>query len=83
MEEVISPHEATSAERALGDQVMSMLMKRFDSAPLYARVDMVEDESGDPSIMEVELIEPSLFLHVDAPSAERFARVLRGLITKV
>jgi glutathione synthase/RimK-type ligase-like ATP-grasp enzyme len=79
MEEVISPHEATLAEQALGDRVMAMLANRFDSPPLYARVDMVESENGAPSIMEVELIEPSLFLHVDDASADHLARVLAGL----
>ena len=82
MEEVISPHEATPAEQALGDRVMALLADRFDSAPLYARVDMVHVEVGGPSIMEVELIEPSLFLHVDDTSAERFSRVLARLIAK-
>lgn len=82
MEEVISPHEATPAEQALGDQVMMLLANRFDSAPLYARVDMVQVEVGTPSIMEVELIEPSLFLHVDGASAERFACVLVDLLPR-
>jgi hypothetical protein len=35
---------------------------------LYARVDLVRDEAGRPMIMELELIEPSLFL-VQGPEA--------------
>ena len=31
--------------------------------PVYARVDMVGDAAGMLHIMELELIEPSLFLH--------------------
>jgi len=31
--------------------------------PVYARVDMVGDAAGRLLIMELELIEPSLFLH--------------------
>lgn len=33
------------------------------AAPVYARVDMVGDAAGRLHIMELELIEPSLFLH--------------------
>ena len=42
--------------------------------PLYSRLDFVRTESGF-AIMEVELIEPSLYFNMDADSAERFARV--------
>ncbi|MGQ3100520.1 MAG: ATP-grasp domain-containing protein [Sphingopyxis solisilvae] len=33
------------------------------ASPVYARVDMVGDAAGNLHIMELELIEPSLFLH--------------------
>ncbi len=29
---------------------------------LYARVDLVDDEKGRPVVMELELVEPNLFL---------------------
>jgi hypothetical protein len=41
--------------------------------PLYARVDLIRDARGAPTLLELELTEPSLFL-VHAPgAAERFA----------
>ncbi len=40
---------------------------------LYARVDLVLLPDGQPAIMEIELIEPSLYLSFDPPSAARFA----------
>lgn len=40
--------------------------------PVYARVDMIADETGVFQIMELELIEPALFLHRAPGSAERF-----------
>ena len=43
--------------------------------PLYARVDLVLAAAG-PILMEVELIEPELFLRFDARAATRFAAVL-------
>jgi len=44
--------------------------------PLYARIDFVRDERNDFRVMEMELIEPSLYLrmHPDAPL--RFARAI-------
>jgi hypothetical protein len=53
-------------ERRLADRVLS----RFEAPLLYARIDMMRDESGAPLLGEVELIEPSLFL-VQSPGAPR------------
>jgi hypothetical protein len=44
--------------------------------PLYARVDGVE-RGGRLVLMELELIEPHLFLGWDASAAGRLARVIR------
>ena len=44
----------------------------FDT-PLYARVDLIRDQQGDPVVLELELIEPSLFFPFAAGSVERFA----------
>ena len=42
----------------------------------YARVDLVEFERK-PALMEIELIEPELFLGASALAADRFADVLQ------
>ena len=44
---------------------------------LYARVDLVELPNGQPAVMELELIEPSLYLSYDADSAARFADAIQ------
>lgn len=41
--------------------------------PVYGRVDMVRDEDGTPRIMEVELIEPELWMRLHPPAAQAFA----------
>ncbi len=41
--------------------------------PLYARVDLVRTEDERDVVLEVELNEPSFFLHTDPRSADRFA----------
>lgn len=76
VEEKITPRTASPEERALGDKVMSFVTSKFGSAPLYARVDVVRGSAGTPVLMELELVEPSLFLHVADQSAERAAAAI-------
>jgi hypothetical protein len=56
-------------ERELAERVM----RTVGVEQLYARVDMVRDASGTPMLMELELIEPSLFLLQHRPAADAFA----------
>ena len=44
---------------------------------LYGRVDLVELPNGQPAVMELELIEPSLYLSYDDDSAARFADAIQ------
>ncbi len=78
LREEITAAEPTLLEQHLGDAVCDWLTNRFGGI-LYARVDLVE-QAGEPVIMEIELIEPSFFLNVDPPSADRFAAVLQRLV---
>ena len=43
--------------------------------PLYARVDFVRDSADDFCVMELELIEPALYLRMDKDAPKRFAQV--------
>jgi hypothetical protein len=56
--------------------VLALLAHRFTDSPLYARIDMVTNANGVPEIMEIELTEPSLYLHLDAEAPIRAAKVL-------
>lgn len=53
------PWDASDAARTLAAQALAAA----PAPPVYARVDMVGDAAGKLHIMELELIEPSLFLH--------------------
>lgn len=44
--------------------------------PLYARIDFVRHENNDFRVMELELIEPSLYLRTDPGAPLRFARAI-------
>ena len=76
VQEVITARTANPNEHLLGDSVMKFLINKFGVTPLYARIDMVTNIDGVPEIMEVELTEPSLYLHLDARSPERAASAL-------
>lgn len=73
VEEDISPREPNAQEHELGEAVLEFVRNKFGTAPLYARVDVVRGSGGYPVLMELELAEPSLFLHTSADSATRFA----------
>jgi hypothetical protein len=50
--------------------------------PSYGRVDMVRDNQGKLALMELEMIEPELWLRKHPPSAmlfaESIARIVKG-----
>jgi len=51
-------------------------------SPLYARVDLVRNAAGDFEVMELELIEPSLYLRTDPGAPERFACAVDAWFSK-
>jgi glutathione synthase/RimK-type ligase-like ATP-grasp enzyme len=69
----IAPDEAELARRALA------------AAPgplLYGRVDMVRDEHGTPRVMELELIEPSLFFAQSRAALDRYVRAVAAELAR-
>ncbi|MFP3712897.1 RimK family alpha-L-glutamate ligase [Puerhibacterium sp. TATVAM-FAB25] len=63
-EEEISPVEATAAQLDVAQRALQVAAEVVGLAEplLYARVDLVEGEDGVPTVIELELTEPSLFL---------------------
>lgn len=72
---VVDPHIATGPERAVA--VAALAAVPHDLA--YARVDLLETEHG-LVLMELELIEPQLFLDQPGDAVGRFADHLVGLL---
>lgn len=75
-EEDISERTASEQELELGDQVMAYVSQKFGTSPLYARVDVVRGSAGVPVLMELELTEPSLYLHMSRGADTRFANAV-------
>ena len=79
--EAVDPRIPTERERATGERVLAALPFSRESLA-YARVDLVWDESAGPLVIEVELIEPSVFLEKAGASVDRFADVLVDAATQ-
>ena len=69
----IAPDEAALAERILG-----WILNHLPAPLLYARVDLARDAEGQPCLMELELIEPSLFLTRNPTALARLAEAIRS-----
>jgi len=70
-----TPADATAQEI----EVATKAMQALPAGPLYARVDLVDDDAGSPRVIEFELIEPTLFLGMHPQAPERFANALSEL----
>lgn len=74
--ETTTHHVATAEQIAVATAAVDAVARRWGT-PAYARVDLVRDDDGGYCVLEVELIEPSLFLpHADAGAADRLAQAL-------
>ncbi|MFI6372367.1 RimK family alpha-L-glutamate ligase [Streptomyces sp. NPDC050546] len=63
--------EPTSAELAVAERALAVVPLPDDQELLYARVDLVTGPDGEPCVMELELIEPNLFLWLHPDSLPR------------
>jgi hypothetical protein len=74
-DDLVRPGSAEPAQREFADAVMAAVRDRFGT-PLYARVDVAHDADGRPVLMELEAIEPCLYLDLVPGTAERFSRAV-------
>lgn len=71
-------HGATQEEHHPEDQLVDTarrILSLMDEQPLYARVDLVPSDAG-PLLMELELIDPSLFLSLHPKGPQKWAQVV-------
>jgi glutathione synthase/RimK-type ligase-like ATP-grasp enzyme len=76
-ESVTGPFPIADDERALAHAALAPIADRI----LYGRVDIARDAAGQPLVMELELIEPSLFFARQPGSADRYVAALRRRLT--
>lgn len=78
VEEDIRAAEPTQAELAVGRAAVAAIP---GGAPLYARVDLVPGDDGRPLVLELELVEPSLFLAHAPGAADRVAAAIAARLS--
>jgi hypothetical protein len=74
--EDISARDPQPGELALADAAMAWISRRFVT-PTYGRVDLLPG----PQIIEVELVEPSLYLAYGPGSPDRFAAAIAAAVS--
>ncbi|MBK6751007.1 MAG: hypothetical protein IPG67_13640 [Acidobacteria bacterium] len=74
---LITAVEPTSELSDAGRKAFEMI----SPSPLYARVDLVRDDEDEFALIELELIEPALYLRMDADSPQRFASAINELMS--
>lgn len=67
---IIAPHQPADDELSAAESAL----KAAGEDLLYARVDLVRDLGGVPVLMELELVEPDLYLAYDEDAPTRFAQ---------
>lgn len=69
--------EPSNEQIELGKKVL----ENIPFKPTYIRVDLLKDDSGKDVVLEVEMIEPSLFLK-NSKTAATYAKALAGCLVK-
>jgi O-ureido-D-serine cyclo-ligase len=73
-EEAITPRTPSADEMAVAQRALAAIP--FPQPLPYARVDLIRDDDGAPCLLELELVEPSVFLEYADGAAARFAAVI-------
>jgi glutathione synthase/RimK-type ligase-like ATP-grasp enzyme len=64
---------AEDDELGVAGAVLDVLARRFAGLPLYARIDVARGNDGRPVLLELEAVEPSLYLGLAPGAADRLA----------
>ena len=76
-EERIDARQASARQQAVAQSALAAIPAFVaGSVPLYARVDLIDDDDGAPILLELELVEPSLFFGFAPSSADAFAAAI-------
>ena len=76
--------EAPADAKTAAEAALAATHNLLDCGPLtYARVDMVRDDEGAFRLMELELIEPSLFLHFAPDEGCLFADAVKAQVSAI
>jgi hypothetical protein len=69
--------DISAAEAALAEQALAAVMQATGTPLLYGRADMAPGRDGQPVLMEVEVIEPSLYFLQYPAALDRYITAIR------
>jgi glutathione synthase/RimK-type ligase-like ATP-grasp enzyme len=75
----VPPGASGEVPIAATDDEITVATQALRTSPpgcVYARIDVVRDDDGRPCILEVELIEPTLYLYAEPSAPSRLARAI-------
>lgn len=73
---IIAAHRPDPAEHEAAQRILAAV----DEPLLYARIDLVRGLEGAPQLIELELIEPDLYLGYDEGAGKRFASAVAAAL---
>ncbi len=68
--------DVTARQTDAANTVLRTVQRRFGQTLVYSRVDLVDGPTGDPLVLEVELIDPDLSLKLAPAATQRLAASL-------
>lgn len=71
-------YQASKEEIIFAETVVA----KCDQVPVYARVDVAKDQNGKMLLVELELIEPDMWLRLNEGSASKLAKAVKQHITQ-
>lgn len=74
--EQITPREPSVQEIEIAKRALAALPFPQPQPQLYARVDLIRGDDGSPRLLELELVEPSVFLGHANGAGRRFAQAI-------
>ena len=72
-------HSPSEQEQTVARQALAAVPSGGPGV-LYARVDLIQDDAGLPTVLELELVEPNLFLAHGHGAADRLAEAVLELL---
>lgn len=79
LQEDITPREPTSTQREIAERVIALVAHQFET-PLYARVDLLDAGAAGSVVLELELVEPSIFFRTHPVSYQYMSNAVHELL---
>ena len=76
IQEQIDRREPRADQLAVAQATYDLARTHTGCDPLYARIDLLDDDHGNPVVLEVEMVEPSLFLRTAPELPARWAAAI-------